>query len=73
MSSARAILRLFGQVVKRGEANCRLHPLIHTRLEFNLAQDMAVCQRREKKAHTDPLPTKKRHSLPSPNAPKILF
>ena len=23
-----------------GEANCRLHPLIHTFLESNLAQDM---------------------------------
>ena len=35
----------------------RLHPLIYTRLEFNLAQDMAVCQREEKKAPTDPAHT----------------
>jgi hypothetical protein len=26
-------------------ANCELHPLIHIRLKFNLAQDMEVCQR----------------------------
>ena len=25
--------------------NCRLHPLIHTLLEFNLAQDVDVYQR----------------------------
>ena len=41
MSSARAILRLFGQVVKRGEANCRLHPLIHTLLQLDLVRDVA--------------------------------
>ena len=27
-----------------GEANCRLHPLIHTLLHFNLAQDMGKRQ-----------------------------
>jgi len=31
-------------------ANCGLHPLIHTRLEFNLAQDIEGCQGGEKKA-----------------------
>ena len=25
-------------------ANCGLHPLIHTHLKFNLAQDMVICQ-----------------------------
>jgi hypothetical protein len=30
-----------------------LHPLIHTRLEFNLAQDMVSCQRGEKEAPAD--------------------
>jgi len=30
------------------EWESKLHPLIHTRLEFNLAQDMAVFQRKEK-------------------------
>jgi len=25
-------------------ANCGLHPLIHTLLKFNLAQDMAICR-----------------------------
>jgi hypothetical protein len=28
---------------------CGLHPLIHTLLEFTLAQDMVYCQREEKK------------------------
>ena len=37
----------------RPQRNCGLHPLIHTRLEFTLAQDMSVCQRGEKKAPTD--------------------
>jgi hypothetical protein len=31
--------------VRKGkEAEWRLHPLIHTRLEFNLAQDVVNCQ-----------------------------
>jgi hypothetical protein len=30
--------------VKEEGANCRLHPLIYTRLEFNLAQDMGKHQ-----------------------------
>jgi len=32
------------------QRNCRLHPLIHTRLEFNLAQDIEGCQGGEKKS-----------------------
>ena len=31
-------------VAEREGANCGLHPLIHTLLEFTLAQDMATCQ-----------------------------
>ena len=49
MSSARAILGLFGLILKRERAKWRLHPLIHTLLKFNLAQDMVYCQREEKK------------------------
>jgi hypothetical protein len=40
LSSKSIILRLFGRVVKRERANWRLHPLIHTFLKFNLAQDI---------------------------------
>ena len=29
-----------------GEANCRLHPLIHTLLEFNLSQDIEGIKKR---------------------------
>ena len=32
-------------VKKVEEGNCRLHPLIHTLLESNLAQDVEGCQR----------------------------
>ena len=38
LSSESEILRLLGRVVKRERAKWRLHPLIHTLLEINLAQ-----------------------------------
>jgi len=31
-------------VGKREGAKCGLHPLIHTRVEFTLAQDIVSCQ-----------------------------
>jgi hypothetical protein len=37
--------------IKGEEADCGLHPLIHTRLKFNLAQDMVSCQRNKKSPH----------------------
>ena len=40
--------RLIGWL-KRERANCGLHPLIHTLLEFTPAQNMVFCQRGEKK------------------------
>jgi len=46
------ILRLTDWFKSEG-ANCGLHPLIHTFLKLNLAQDMAVCQREEREAPTD--------------------
>jgi len=36
-------------VQKGKEANCGLHPLIHTRPGFNLAQNMDLCRCEEKK------------------------
>jgi len=42
MSSKGTILRLFGRAVKKEAAKWRLHPLIHTLLKFNLAQDIEL-------------------------------
>jgi hypothetical protein len=40
-------------VQKGKEANCGLHPLIHTLLEFTLAQDMVSCRCGEKRTPID--------------------
>ena len=45
VSSQSAILKLFERVVKRKRAEWRLHPLIHTLLKFDLAQNVGVSQR----------------------------
>jgi hypothetical protein len=40
VSSESTILRVFGQVAKREGPNCELHPLIHTLLGLDLAQNV---------------------------------
>jgi len=35
--------------------NCRLHPLIHTLLEFTLVQDVVSCRCGEKRTPIDPM------------------
>ncbi len=43
MSRKTATLKWYAQA-KRGTVKCGLHPLIHTRLEFNLAQYIVTCE-----------------------------
>jgi len=35
--------------LRQPRGDCGLHPLIHTLLDFALVQDMASCQRHERK------------------------
>ncbi len=42
--------RKCGREHERVGADCGLHPLIHTLLKFNVAQDIVACQREEKES-----------------------
>jgi hypothetical protein len=48
-------MRLLGQLAEKEGAKCRLHPLIHTLLEFNLAQNIGSLKGRDvEKKHPPP-------------------